>query len=313
MNESKIFVLAPQESWICDRFVEEWYRYNSEISTHDPRLASTIWLLADWCWNHLPKNILEQKKVIATVHHITPGKFGHSQIAEFMERDRYIDVYHVPCDKTAKQISGMTNKPIIVQPFWVNNKIWFDDKFSGKSLRNSLAISDDTMLIGSFQRDTEGHDLKSPKLEKGPDVFCDAIEKFAENNSVEVLLGGWRRQYVIGRLQKAGIKFHYCELPNFSKLNQMYNALDLYIVGARWEGGPQSIVECASTRTPIFSTDVGLASMFLKDENLFSIDEVKTLAERKMPDVDYPFSKVKDYWIPDGFSWFRNKIVQIEN
>ena len=28
-----------------------------------------------------------------------------------------------------------------------------------------------TILIGSFQRDTEGHDMISPKLVKGPDIF----------------------------------------------------------------------------------------------------------------------------------------------
>ena len=28
-------------------------------------------------------------------------------------------------------------------------------------------------FIGSFQRDTEGHDLISPKLSKGPDIFIE--------------------------------------------------------------------------------------------------------------------------------------------
>ena len=35
----------------------------------------------------------------------------------------------------------------------------------------------DKKLIGSFQRDTEGYDLKTPKLSKGPDIFCDIVEE----------------------------------------------------------------------------------------------------------------------------------------
>ena len=48
--------------------------------------------------------------------------------------------------------------------------------------------------------------------------------------------------------------------------------LTLYIVASRVEGGPQSIPECALTRTPIISTDVGIASNILSSESIFSMD-----------------------------------------
>ena len=32
-------------------------------------------------------------------------------------------------------------------------------------------LSNEDYIVGSFQRDTEGHDLHSPKLSKGPDLF----------------------------------------------------------------------------------------------------------------------------------------------
>ena len=44
------------------------------------------------------------------------------------------------------------------------------------------------------------------------------------------------------------------------KLNKLYNILDLYIVSSRIEGGPQAILESSITKTPILSTDVGVAS-----------------------------------------------------
>ena len=65
--------------------------------------------------------------------------------------------------------------------------------------RSSVGIDDKKFVVGSFQRDTEGSDLKSPKLEKGPDLFCDYVEKIADENTL-VLLGGWRRQYIMNRL-----------------------------------------------------------------------------------------------------------------
>ena len=42
-------------------------------------------------------------------------------------------------------------------------------------------------------------------------------------------------------------------------VNKLYNILDLYLVTSRIEGGPQAILECALTKTPILSTDVGVA------------------------------------------------------
>ena len=306
----KVFVLPPGENWICDRFVQEWYQYNSDISTSDPNEADIIWLLADWCWNQIPIHFL-RKRVVVSVHHITPDKFGPSQIAEFLERDRYADLYHVPCEKTAEQIRHLTHKPILVQPFWVNQQIWHENKLAGKALRESLSIDPGIKLIGSFQRDTEGHDLKSPKLEKGPDIFCDVVEELVKHSNVEVLLGGWRRQYVMNRLKTAGIKYHYLELPDFQTLNAMYNALDLYIVGARWEGGPQAIVECACTKTPIISTDVGVASLILPDENIFDEKDISLLLTNPVPNVEKPFESVQRLWIPRGFEWFRNMLQEM--
>ena len=43
-------------------------------------------------------------------------------------------------------------------------------------------------------------------------------------------------------------------MVNFDQLNELYNCLDLYIVSSRLEGGPQAIIECALSKTPIIST-----------------------------------------------------------
>ena len=310
----KIFVLAPKENWICDRFVSEWVASHPNICTTYLEEANIIWLLADWCWNHLPVNILQNKKVIASVHHIVPEKFGQNEQREFMIRDQYVDFYHVPCPKTRDQISSLTSKPIYTFPFWVNQDVWSDKRKLKDGLREKYGISKEAFLIGSFQRDTEGHDLKSPKLEKGPDLLCDAIIERRNSRSnkgqtdVEVLLAGWRRQYVISRLEKAKIKYHYTELPDLDTINDFYAMLDLYIVAARYEGGPQAIFECALTKTPIISTDVGASSLILESKSIF----VPGNSLAALPDTEAAYQNVKKYCIPEGFRNFEKAFDEIQ-
>lgn len=301
-----VYALAPNENWICDRFVKEWNSYMPYPTTKNINECSILWLLADWCWNQVPRELLSKKRVVATVHHITLEKFGEQEKQEFADRDRYVDLYHVPCEKTKEQIENLTDKPIWIQPFWVNQSLWNPlTEAKRDEMRNQMNLNDSHFLVGSFQRDTEGHDLISPKLEKGPDLFCDAIEQLRDEykshgKEVRVLLAGWRRQYVMRRLQEAKIKFYYAELPPFETINSFYNVLDLYVVSARCEGGPQAIVECAAAKTPIISTDVGLASIFLSSESLF---EPGKILEAK-PNIQYAYEKVKEYFIPNGFKPF---------
>lgn len=298
----KVYINNPKENWVVDRFREEFALHKSGNFTEDIYSADIVWIVAPWTWTSIPLDVLRQKKVVCTIHHIVPNKFDATKREEFRIRDQFVDYYHVPCDLTKMMINdvlqGITTKPIFVQPFWANEKLWtpIEDK---SSLRLKYNIPEDVNLVGSFQRDTEGHDLISPKLEKGPDIFCEMVEKIHKsNNNTEVLLAGWRRQYVISRLKEMGIKYHYFELPSFEVVNELYNCLDLYVVGSRYEGGPQSIFECALTKTPIISTDVGAARDILSKESIY------TPGERGMPvaDIECAFRNVQKYTIERGMN-----------
>lgn len=295
----KIYSLKANENWICDRFVQEWEESHEELVTNNPHEADILWLVASWAWNHLPVQLLAQKKVIATVHHLDLQKFDDNGKKQFAFRDQFVDFYHVPCEITAEQISPFTNKPIWIQPFWVNQNVWYniEDKLS---LRKKVGLPEKEFLVGSFQRDTEGHDLKSPKLSKGPDLFCDIVEQFHEKNKdVSVVLAGWRRQYVMNRLKAKNIKFYYFEWADFSLLNELYNCLDLYLVSARCEGGPQAVPECAITKTPIISSRVGLAERMLAPESIFDLG-----GEIGKPNVEAAHDKIQKYLMPSGFDPF---------
>ena len=66
------------------------------------------------------------------------------------------------------------------------------------------------------------------------------------------------------------------EMVDLNELNELYNILDLYIVSSRYEGGPRSIIECGLTKTPIISTDVGIAPDILHEKSIFDVNNIYT-------------------------------------
>jgi glycosyltransferase involved in cell wall biosynthesis len=84
------------------------------------------------------------------------------------------------------------------------------------------------------------------------------------------------RKYVIANLEENKINYSYFEMVPQIVLNELYNCLDLYIVSSRIEGGPRSIMECGLTKTPIISTDVGIAKLILPDINIYDINDYMT-------------------------------------
>ena len=99
---------------------------------------------------------------------------------------------------------------------------------------------------------------------------------FNKNKKLKVVLTGTRRGFVINELTKNNIPYKYFEMPNFSMMNELYNILDLYLITSRLEGGPQALVECGQTKTPVISTDVGIARQILAKESIFDYKNMTT-------------------------------------
>jgi len=264
----KIFVSKINESWIVDRVRNEWLENNKEISTNSIRNADIIWIVAPWLWKKIPLRHLKNKIVVCSMYHLDGS---NAEIEDFLQRDQYVDYYHVISKNTERQIRPLTEKTIKSIPFWVDDKVFFEIK-NKQELKKSLNLDQNKYYIGSFQRDTEGSDLKSPKLIKGPDRLIEIIaSKFTNNKKIEVILTGKRRQYVISELEKIGVPYTYFEMADLKLLNELYNVLDLYIVSSRIEGGPQAIIECGLSKTPIISTDVGVAKEILAPKSIFEM------------------------------------------
>ena len=296
----RIYFNKVKEDWIVDRYINEWNEYNYK-SVRSAFISDTlIWIIAPWTWRNVSKRNLKKQKVICTIHHIDEDKFNDIEKEEFLERDKYIDFYHVISNKTHSQVKKLTKKPIFVIPFWINQNLWFQIKDLDK-LYSKYHLSKSSYFVGSFQRDTEGFDLKSPKLSKGPDQFIKIVKYLnKKHKNLVVLLTGRRRQYIINELEKEEIEFKYFEMASFNELNELYNMLDLYIVSSRYEGGPAAIMECALTKTPLISTNVGIADEILANKSIY---DMSNFSDAK-PDIDTAYNNVQKYKIPNGFDEF---------
>ena len=302
----KIFINDAKEDWIVDRFKKEFSEYNPILFTDDINDADIIWIISPWSWKNVSKKHLKEKKVLCTVHHVDFDKFVGKEKRNFYRLDKFVNVYHTISDKSSEQLASLTTKKIYNFPFWVNSKLWFHIPES-TNLKLKYKIPEDRYVLGSFQRDTEGKDGVSPKLSKGPDRFIQIIRKIAKKREIFVLLTGYRRQYIIKLLEKYKIEYIYYEKVSFEELNELYNCLDLYIVSSRVEGGPQSIFECGLSKTPIISTDVGIAKKILATESIFDMENF----ENAKANVEFAYQNSVIYDIPKGFEKFNKMFKDI--
>jgi len=301
-----LYINSANENWVVDRFIKEFKQFGGITTTKFIFKADLIWIIAPWTWRKIPIKHLGTKKVVCTIHHIDEDKFDNTAKKEFLERDLIVDQYHVISESTYKQVSKLTLKPIKIIPFWVNQNIWFESNDKDKIL-TKYKLDNSKYYIGSFQRDTEGSDLLSPKLSKGPDRFIEIVKKKNKELNLCVIITGKRRNYLIKRLNEEGIDYKYFEMVSFSELNELYNILNLYIVSSRYEGGPQAILESAITKTPLISTDVGIASEILNQSSIYEMSDF----QKAKPDIEYAYSNVIKYKIPEGMKYYERLFLEI--
>ena len=298
----KIYLNKINEDWVVDQFVKEWNKLKPDITTYDVKDSDIIWLIAPWTWINVNTKMLKKKIVFCTVHHIDFKKFNKKEEKNFYKRDKFVDYYHAISEKTREQLERLTDKKIIVTPFWLNQNNFFHIKDS-ISLKKKYGFRNEDFLIGSYQRDTEGADLVSPKLSKGPDRFFEIVSSYNKTiKNMKVVLTGRRRNYLINKFEEFNINYKYFEMVNYKELNELYNILDLYIVSSRVEGGPRAVFECAITKTPIISTDVGYSSKILHAQSIFDMKNF----EAAEPSVDFAYNNVIQYTLPLGMDRFEN-------
>ena len=230
---------------------------------------------------------------VLTWFHVVPDYSRNAEIAA--PRERFVRV-HTSCQRTKNELvkMGFDEDKIRVIPLGINNKmlsIGFTD--IRHELRRRLGITDDVVVVGSFQKDGVGWgEGLEPKLVKGPDVFADVVEELAKKCKIHVLLVGPARGYVKHRLQAAGVPFTY--LGYFRRYRDVwpwYSVLDVYLIASRIEGGPFSILEAWASGVPVVSTRVGMVPDIATDrENalLADVEDRGTLVSNALEVIENP-------------------------
>lgn len=203
------------------------------------------------------------------------------------EASKKADMMHTACNLSKEKLVkwGVPGDKIVVIPLGVDLNIFKPvSEEKKKHIRKNIGLPPDKIILGSFQKDGVGWgEGLDPKWVKGPDTFVEVASKLKENHDIFVLLTGPARGYVKKGLDKRGIGYKHIFLENYLEIPKYYNALDLYLVTSREEGGPKAIVESMASGVPIVSTKVGMSPDIINDGYdgfLTDIEDVEGLVEK---------------------------------
>jgi glycosyltransferase involved in cell wall biosynthesis len=180
--------------------------------------------------------------------------------------------------------TGIEPSKVFQIPIAVNLDFFpFREADTRQKARERLGIPQSAFVIGSFQKDGVGWGAGSePKWIKGPDVFLAVIQQLKKRiPELYVLLSGPARGYVKAGLESMQVPYLHSYLDDYSVIGNMYQALDLYLVTSRQEGGPKAILESLASGVPLVSTRVGQAIDLVEHEQngwLAEVDDVEALA-----------------------------------
>jgi len=228
-----------------------------------------------------PAGVLADRFVIA---HADNPPFFYLKQPEFVRAQEQVDLWVARSHEAEKQFRALGLKVVHI-PYTIDPGLFFPlvkNREEKKVLRRKLGLPEEAYLIANFHRDSEGGDLHAPKLQKAPELMVMTLERLRDLGAdFQVLLAGPRRHWIRGQLEEKEIAATFVGQGGIAgddfgvniltrpRLNELYNAADLYLVPSRWEGGPQSVMEAAACRCKILSTPVGLSRDILEPECLF--------------------------------------------
>lgn len=298
--------LVSNENWVIKQEGENIVEHLNDTRLLKSRTSLTPYFLAPQIIHFGSENIYFSKigsgfpyaaqKLILTWFHVLPDKKRLELIKKIQGNFKFI---HTASFFTKNQLvqAGVDAKKIVVIPLGVDLDLFKHLNNNDKvNLRQELGLPKDRIIIGSFQKDGVGwNEGEEPKLIKGPDIFVNAVEKLKKYNPF-VLLTGPARGYVKKKLAEKNIEFKHFYPKSHSQMCKLYQALDLYIVSSRIEGGPKAIVEAMACGIPIVSTKVGMAEDVIRDNENGMLSEIE--------DVDALASNAERIILNDSFRKF---------
>ena len=292
---SRLFLVDDFASWVLS-----WEM--RELATIAQRIGVQV---ADVCWLSAARNqavfygsqfaLLDESwlkrplRVGLAYFHGRPGtgvlEFDKSyeRLCQIHHRIHRVQVSHSEMREVVLN-SGIVPEKVFLIPIGINLSYFSPQTAeSRRSARAKLGIPQSAVVVGSFQKDGVGWgEGMEPKLIKGPDVFLRTIG-FLKQRVPELflLLSGPARGYVKAGLERLGVPYRHTFLKHYPDVKQLFQALDVYIISSRQEGGPKAVLEAMATGVPLVTTRVGQAMDLVRHgENgwMVEIDDAEELA-----------------------------------
>ncbi|MCZ2127905.1 MAG: glycosyltransferase family 4 protein [Anaerolineales bacterium] len=191
------------------------------------------------------------------------------------EKIARVQVSHSEMKNVALE-TGIDPSKVFLIPIGINTDFFpFRSAEQKRAAREKLGLPQSAFVVGSFQKDGVGWgDGTQPKLIKGPDVFVDVMKQLkGDIPELFVLLSGPARGFVKKGLEEVGVPYLHKYLNSYPEIAELFQALDLYVVASRQEGGPKAILESMASGVPLVTTRVGQAmDLAQHGENAFMTD-----------------------------------------
>jgi len=258
--------------------------------------------------------IHSSNQIILTIFHVAPEHENRVKIlSKYINKFKYIHTANSQTKELLVKLGLPTDK-IVVIPLGVDiNLLKPVSKEKKRQIREKLSIPQEAFVIGSFQKDGIGWGKGlEPKVIKGPDILCDVLENIAKKYNIFVLLSGPSRGYVKQRLDQANIKYVHKYIEDYLEYTHFFDAINMYLVTSRREGGPKMILEAMASGVPVVSTAVGMVPDIISHNHgglVAEINDTKVLLELTLSLVEDKLLRDKlisnGYKISQKYDWYK--------
>jgi glycosyltransferase involved in cell wall biosynthesis len=293
---SHLIIYGDSAGWVLDWEMRELRKICHQLGV---RLAKPVWKHAAspqsiffasqfFLTNNDWMNLLPYRIGFSYFHGV-PGRGDvdfdtvYGSLCRYHEKISRIQVSHTEMRDAVFQ-TGIDPSKVFLIPIGINLDFFpFRSLEQKRTARKELGIPQSAFVVGSFQKDGVGWDEGlDPKLIKGPDVFVSTMKLLQKDiPELFILLSGPARGFVKKALEDAHIPYQHAYIQSYPDIAKLFQALDLYVVASRQEGGPKAILESMASGVPLVTTRVGQAMDLVKHgENAWmtDVEDVEALA-----------------------------------
>ncbi len=306
-NQPGLYYVAPFVNWVLDweayyitRHVQQQFGLEAKVVKSLKNITGQIvhygslWdILANIDAKHSRSNA-----VIGTVFHgLIDSPDFHDALQKVLDsQDRFARLHTASSIMQDRLVHwGVVKEKLVTIPLGVDLERFNPaDHAERLARRRELGIPEDAFCIGSFHKDGQGMaEGLVPKLIKGPDVLVEALTQIhRRHKNIFVLLTAPARGYVKNRLDAAGIPYVHVVEEDFHRIPRLFDAVDVYLLASREEGGPKGVLEALASGVPFVGSQVGMVPDVVtdgKDGLLTQVEDPAALAEgvlRVIEDTD---------------------------